>query len=61
MRTETEGDRPWSPRERLGKADIAELITAYRNGATATSLAATPGVSLRGVNRLLNTAAHTAA
>lgn len=51
-----QGDRPWSPRERLGESDIAELITAYRDGATATSLAATHGVSLRGVKRFLNTA-----
>ena len=28
MRTDTEGDRPRSPRKRLEESDIAELITA---------------------------------
>jgi hypothetical protein len=32
---------PWSLRERLNEREIAELITAYRTGATAVSLAAT--------------------
>ena len=45
--------RPWSLRERL---DIAELITAYRDGATAASLATTHSVSLPSVKRLLRTA-----
>jgi hypothetical protein len=47
---------PWSLRERLTERDIAELITAYRDGATATSLAATHDVSLRSVKRLLHAA-----
>ena len=47
---------PWSLRERLDEREIAELITAYHNGATAVSLAATHGVSLRSVKRLLHTA-----
>ena len=46
---------PWSLRDRLDERDIAELITAYRNGATAASLAATHGMSLS-VKRLLHTA-----
>jgi 2,4-dienoyl-CoA reductase-like NADH-dependent reductase (Old Yellow Enzyme family) len=48
--------RPWSLRERLDEHDIAELITAYRDGATAASIAATHGVSLRSIKRLLHTA-----
>jgi 2,4-dienoyl-CoA reductase-like NADH-dependent reductase (Old Yellow Enzyme family) len=48
--------RPWSRHERLDERDIAELITAYRKGATAASLAITHGVSLRSVKRLLRTA-----
>jgi hypothetical protein len=48
--------RPWSLRDRLDEHDIAELITAYRDGATAASLAATHGVSLRSVKRLLHIA-----
>ena len=47
---------PWSLRERLDERDIAELITAYRDGATATSLAAAHGVSLKSVKRLLRIA-----
>jgi hypothetical protein len=47
---------PWSLRERLDERDIAELITAYRDGATAASLATTHGVSLKSVKRLLRTA-----
>jgi hypothetical protein len=35
---------------------IADLITAYRDGATAASLAAAHGVSLKSVKRLLRTA-----
>jgi 2,4-dienoyl-CoA reductase-like NADH-dependent reductase (Old Yellow Enzyme family) len=50
------GQRPWSLRERLNERDIAELITAYRDGATAASLAATHGVSLKSIKRLLHTA-----
>jgi transposase len=48
--------RPWSLRDRLDERDIAELITAYREGATADSLAAAHGVSLESVKRLLHTA-----
>ena len=48
--------RPWSLRERLDERDIADLITAYRDGATATSLAAAHGVSLKSVKRLLHAA-----
>ena len=48
--------RPWSLRERLDERDIAELSSAYRNGATAASLAAAHGVSLSSVKRLLHTA-----
>ncbi len=48
--------RPWNLRDRLHERDIAELITAYRDGATAASLAAAHGVSLKSVKRLLHTA-----
>ena len=47
---------PWSLRERLDERNIAELISAYRDGATAVSLAATHGMSLRSVKRLLHSA-----
>ena len=47
---------PWSLLERLDELEIAKLITAYRDGATAASLATTHGVSLRSVKRLLRTA-----
>jgi 2,4-dienoyl-CoA reductase-like NADH-dependent reductase (Old Yellow Enzyme family) len=46
----------WSLRERLDERDITELITAYRDGATAASLAAAHGVSLSSVKRLLHSA-----
>lgn len=48
--------RPWSLRERLDERDIAELIIAYRKGATAASLAITHSVSLTSVKHLLRTA-----
>jgi 2,4-dienoyl-CoA reductase-like NADH-dependent reductase (Old Yellow Enzyme family) len=48
--------RPWSLRDRLDESNIADLITAYRDGATAASLAAAHGVSLKSVKRLLHTA-----
>jgi hypothetical protein len=48
--------RSWSLRDRLTERDIAELITAYRDGATAACLAATRDVSLKSVKRLLHTA-----
>jgi 2,4-dienoyl-CoA reductase-like NADH-dependent reductase (Old Yellow Enzyme family) len=48
--------RPWSLRERLNEREITKLITTYRNGATAASLATAHGVSLRSVKRLLHTA-----
>ena len=47
---------PWSLRERLDERDIAELITAYRDGATAASLAFTHGVSLKTLKRIPHTA-----
>ena len=47
---------PWSLRERLDEHDIAELITAYCDGATAASLATAHGVSLTSVKRVLHTA-----
>jgi hypothetical protein len=47
---------PWSLRERLDERDITELITAYRNGATADSLATKHDVSLSSVKRLLHSA-----
>jgi hypothetical protein len=37
--------RPWRLRDRLTEGDIADLITAYRDGATATSIAAAHGLS----------------
>ena len=46
----------WSLRERLDEREIAELITAYRNGATAAPLATTHSVSPSSVKRLLRTA-----
>ena len=48
--------RPWSLRDRLDESDIADLIIAYHDGATAASLAITHGVSLRNVACLLHTA-----
>ena len=48
--------RPWSLRERLDEREIAKLITAYRDGATAASIAIAHGVSLSSVKRLLRTA-----
>jgi hypothetical protein len=48
--------RPWSLRERLDERDIADLIIAYCDGATAISLAAAHGVSLKSVKRLLHAA-----
>jgi 2,4-dienoyl-CoA reductase-like NADH-dependent reductase (Old Yellow Enzyme family) len=48
--------RPWSLRDRLNESDIADLTTTYRDGATAASLAAAHGVSLKSVKRLLHTA-----
>jgi hypothetical protein len=48
--------RLWSLRERLDEREIAELINAYRDGATAVSLATTHGVSLRSIKRLLHIA-----
>ena len=48
--------RPWSLRDRLDERDIADLITAYRDGATAASLAAAHDLSLKSVKRLLHIA-----
>lgn len=42
--------------DRLDEREIAELITAYRNGATTAFLATAHGVSLKSVKRLLHTA-----
>lgn len=53
---EPSAQRPWSLRERLNEHNIANLITAYRDGVTAASLATTHGVSLKSVKRLLHTA-----
>ena len=47
---------PWSLRDRVDERDITKLITAYRDGATAASLAIAHGVSLSSVKRLLHTA-----
>ena len=49
-------NHPWSLRERLDEREIAEPITAYRDGATAASLATIHGVSIRSVKRLLHSA-----
>lgn len=38
-------------RDRLDKRDITNLITAYRQGGTATSLSAAHGLSLTSVGR----------
>jgi hypothetical protein len=48
--------RPWSLRDCLDERDIGELLTAYRDGATAASLAAAHGLSLKSVKRLLHIA-----
>jgi 2,4-dienoyl-CoA reductase-like NADH-dependent reductase (Old Yellow Enzyme family) len=48
--------RPESPRDHLDERDIADLITAYRDGATAASLAAAHGLNLTSVKRLLHIA-----
>ncbi|MGH3965433.1 MAG: hypothetical protein ACRDRY_19605 [Pseudonocardiaceae bacterium] len=48
--------RPWNLRERLDEREITELITAYRDGATAASLATAHSVSLSSVKRLLHSA-----
>ena len=56
VRCETEHKTPWILRERLHEREIAELITAYRHGATSASLATTHGVSPSSVKRLLRAA-----
>ncbi len=43
--------RPWSLQDRLDERTRADLIDAYRSGATAASLATTHGLSLRSVKR----------
>jgi len=48
--------RPGNLRERVDERDIAELITAYREGATAASLATAHGLSRTRVKRLLHIA-----
>jgi 2,4-dienoyl-CoA reductase-like NADH-dependent reductase (Old Yellow Enzyme family) len=56
VRPRPSAKRPRSLRERLEERDIADLITAYREGTTAASLAAAHGVSLKSVKRLLHIA-----
>ncbi len=53
---QTNRDASMGLRDRLTERDIAELMTAYRDGATAASLAADYALSLKGVKRLLHTA-----
>ena len=48
--------RPWSLRDRLEERDITNLIAAYREGVTATSLATAHGLSLTSVKPLLRIA-----
>jgi hypothetical protein len=48
--------RPWSLQDRLDRRARADIITAYRAGATAASLAATHELRLRSVKRLLASA-----
>jgi hypothetical protein len=48
--------RPRSLRDHLDERDIGDLITAYREGATAASLAVAHDLSLTSVKRLLDTA-----
>jgi hypothetical protein len=43
-------------RDRLNERDVADLITAYRQGITAASLAAIHDLSITSVNRLLHIA-----
>ncbi|MCA1695017.1 MAG: hypothetical protein LC749_09920 [Actinobacteria bacterium] len=43
-------------RDRFDRCDIADLLTAYRQGATGASLAAAHGLSLKSVKRLLRIA-----
>jgi hypothetical protein len=45
--------RPWSLRDRLEERTRADLIDAYRAGASAASLAAAHGLSVRSVKRLV--------
>jgi hypothetical protein len=45
--------RAWSLRDRFDERARADMIAAYRAGATAASLAAEHAVSLRSVKRLL--------
>ena len=45
--------RPWSLQDRLDEHTRADLLAAYLAGTTAASLAATHGLSLRSVKRLL--------
>jgi hypothetical protein len=46
-------ERPWHLRDRLDEREIAELISAYREGTTVASLATAHGVSLN-YQRLLH-------
>jgi hypothetical protein len=54
--SETERAASGSLRDRLDERDIADLITTYRQGTTAASLAAAHGLSLESAKRLLHIA-----
>jgi hypothetical protein len=45
--------RPWSLRDRLDEGTRADLIDAYRAGATAASLACAYGLKVRSVKHLV--------
>jgi hypothetical protein len=45
--------QPWRLRDRLDERTRADMINTYRDGATAASLAAAHGISLRSVKRLV--------
>jgi hypothetical protein len=49
----TAAKRAWSLRDRLDEHTRADLIAAYRTGATGASLAGAHGLSLRSVKRLV--------
>jgi hypothetical protein len=51
--------RPGSLRDHLNERDLADLITAYRQGTTAPSLTAAHGLSLNSVKRILHIAVST--
>jgi hypothetical protein len=45
--------RPWSLQNRFDERTRADLIAAYRDGATAASVAVAHGLSIRSVKRLV--------